>query len=160
MKPLSNPSRIRHTTVALVTDCMGAKAQKTQSITNPSRVSVTDSDEAKKPENSENIREKYTLSPFLYESVTYPLPRVISVCARVYARGRTDSSDGFAHRVVGRIKRAALSASIGAVGDVLAHVASEGAIPTTDPLAPSGTPRCDRRPRAKVAESEGRPEVR
>lgn|GEM_PF-5376880 len=91
MTRLSNPSRIRHATVAPVTDCRGAKVEKAQSVTNPSRALVTDSDGVK----GLKYREKHTLSPFLYESVTYPHPRCVWARTRIREGGVTDSRDGF-----------------------------------------------------------------
>lgn len=91
MTRLPNPSRIRHAAVAPVTDCRGAKVEKTQSVTNPSRALVTDSDGAK----GLKYKEKHTLSPFLYESVTYPHPRCVWARTRIREGGVTDSRDGF-----------------------------------------------------------------
>lgn len=83
----ANPSRI----VTPVTDTQAEIARNGECVTNPSRTLVTDSESRK----AMKYIGKHTLSPSLYESVTYPITRCVCACARIREGGVMDSRDGF-----------------------------------------------------------------
>lgn len=90
------PVRIRHGNasqgIALRACGRIGMAEKGESITNPSRTLVTDSERGKAKE----YRKNNTLSPSLYESITYPPARCGCAYARTREGGATDSRDEFA----------------------------------------------------------------
>lgn len=90
----SNPSRIRHNPSRRVTDSTTKQAIwdvcgefSVKSVTNPSRVFVTDFRRRKSHKN----KEKLSLSLSIFKSVTHPLAMRVRLRAGVV----TDSRDGF-----------------------------------------------------------------
>ena len=79
--PSRNPSRNPSQSITPVTDKPAEMMEKVESVTNPSRSVCDGFGEVK----AMKYIEKHTLSPSLYESVTYP-PRAVYVRVRVYAR--------------------------------------------------------------------------
>lgn len=73
----------------------GRKAEKGESVTNPSRTFVTDSKRGK----ANKYRGKKTLSPSLDKSVTYPPARRVCACVRTREGGVMDFRDGFPKEV-------------------------------------------------------------
>lgn len=89
------PIRIRHGNPSHgITPQARGRAEmgpKGESVMNPSRLSVTDSERQKARE----YIKKHTLSPFLIKSVTYPPARGVRVCTRIREGCVTDLRDGF-----------------------------------------------------------------